>query len=502
MKSSAVYERLQTRLRDVTNLRAAAAVLEWDQEVNMPPKGTDARGRQLGTLNAHAHTLFTCEETGDLISQAGEDAEHLDPDARSLVNEAAYDYDRARRIPEVFVRRFSEARSRAYQAWLEARKRSDFALFLPHLETIVRLCREEAEYLGYRENPYDALLEGYERGMTTAELRRIFSVLGTSQRELTARIGAAQESPGPDWLRQSWDVNRQWEFSLRVLRDMGYDFDAGRQDRSAHPFTTNFSIHDVRITTRLSEDDFFSALFSSIHEGGHALYEQGFREEDEGLLLAAAPSLGMHESQSRLWENLIGRSLAFWTHYLPTLRELYPGQLDRVGAEQLYRAANRVSPSLIRVEADECTYNLHIILRFELEVALIEGNLAVADVPAAWNEKMKRYLGVIVPNDALGCLQDIHWSHGSFGYFPTYALGNLYAAQLFNTMKQEVPGFDAQIERGEFRGCLDWLRSRIHRTGRRKTAIEIIHEATGTPPEPGVFLAYLESKYGSLYNLG
>jgi len=501
MTVSSTYDVLRARMSDVCNLHAAAAVLEWDQEVYMPPSGGPARGRQLATLHAHAHTLFASPETGDLINALRERCDALEPDQQALLNEIAYDYDRAVRIPEGLVRRFSEARTAAYQAWLEARSRSEFRLFLPCLETLVGLCREKAECLGYADTPYDALLEEYERGMTTAQLRPVFELLAARQRDLAARVAALSPPEEPAWLRQRWDTARQWEFTEQVLRDMGFDFDAGRQDRSAHPFTTNFSIHDVRITTRLSEDDFFSALFSSVHEGGHALYEQGYLESDEGTVLASAPSLGMHESQSRLWENVIGRSLPFWTHYLPVLRKLYPGQLDGVSGEEVFRAANRVSPSLIRVEADECTYNLHVILRFELETALIEGSLAPADVPAAWNEKMRHYLDLEVPNDALGCLQDIHWSHGSFGYFPTYALGNLYAAQLLAAMERDLPGLWEGVGGGRFGECLAWLREKIHHVGRRKTAVEIIREVTGAAPGPEAFLGYLEAKYASIHNM-
>lgn len=500
MKASSAFETLCSRMRDVGNLRMASAVLEWDQEVCMPPKGAAARGRQLATLNAHAHTLFTAAEMGTLIQEAQEHGDALTTDEQSLLGEIAYDYERAARIPESLIRRFSEARSAAYHAWLSARKQSDFAAFLPHLETLVALSKEEAECLGYQETPYDALLENYERGMTASQLRPIFERLAGCQSELVARVADAPQ-PDTDWLRQTWNTDRQWVFTEQVLRSMGYDFEAGRQDKSAHPFTTNFSIRDVRITTRLSADDFFSALFGSIHEGGHALYEQGFPETDEGTVLASAPSLGMHESQSRLWENVIGRSLPFWRHFLPELRTLFPGQLDRVEACDLYRAANRVAPSLIRVEADECTYNLHIILRFEIEAGLIENSLAAKDVPAIWNEKMKQYLGLEVPDDARGCLQDIHWSHGAFGYFPTYALGNLYAAQLFEVMQRDLPDVWEQVGQGAFGGVLSWLRSHIHCVGRRKTAASLIEKVTGAPPSPEAFLAYLKTKYGSLYNL-
>ena len=495
------FTELQEHLSDIHNLHAAAAVLEWDMEVCMPPKGGAARGRQLATLSAVAHERFTDPKTQTLLSRVREAQSVLTADQQALLHEVGYAYQRAVRIPESFVRRFVEAHSGAYHSWLDARRQSDFSLFLPHLETLVSLSREKADYLGYEGSPYNALLEEYERGMTVAQLHTIFDEVAPRQRDLVTRIMNAPKQPDTKWLQQTWDIDKQWVFTEQVLRDMGYDFEAGRQDKSAHPFTTNFSIGDVRITTRLHSDDFFSALFSSIHEGGHALYEQGFREEDEGTVLAEAPSLGIHESQSRLWENIIGRSLPFWQHYLPVLRKIFPGQLDAVSAEQVCAAANRVMPSLIRVEADECTYNLHVILRFELETALIEGNLSAADIPAAWNEKMAAWLDVKVPDDAQGCLQDIHWSHGAFGYFPTYALGNLYASQLFDAMNTAVPCIMEDIGRGEFAPVLTWLRSNVHTIGKRKTAVEIVRDATGKEPSSSSFLKYLESKYTALYGL-
>ncbi len=501
MSNNDAYKELQERMRDIHNLRAAAAVLEWDMEVNMPPKGAAARGRQLATLSALAHAQFIAPSVGTLIERAREHQDTLTDDARVLLRETAYDYQRAARIPEAFMRRFATARTAAYHAWIDARRQSNFSLFLPHLETLVSLSQEKAERLGYEGSPYNALLEDYERGMTVAQLDTIFGALAPRQRALAARIMNAPQQPELSWLEQTWSEEKQIALTERVLRDMGYAFDAGRQDKSAHPFTTNFSIGDVRITTRVDQRAFFSALFSSIHEGGHALYEQGFREEDEGTLLAEAPSLGMHESQSRLWENIIGRSLPFWRHYMSAARELFPGMLDSIAPEQAYAAANRVTPSLIRVEADECTYNLHIILRFELETALIEGALDAADIPTAWNEKMASWLGVEVPNDADGCLQDIHWSHGAFGYFPTYALGNLYGAQLFDAMSADIPDMMERVGRGEFADVLRWLRDNVHSVGRRKTALEIIEDVTGRQPSAAPFLTYLETKYAALYDL-
>ena len=501
MSKENAFELLQERLRDIHNLRAASAVLEWDMEVCMPPKGAKARGSQLATLSALAHQQFTDEETGKLLDAAQEVRDKLTADQQAILHEVKYEYQRAVRIPESFMRRFSEARSDAYHAWLEARSKSDFSLFQSQLEILVALVREKAEYLGYEESPYNALLEEYERGMTVAQLHTIFDEVAPCQRNLVERIINAPKQPDFAWLQQEWATDKQWAFTEQVLRDMGYDFEAGRQDKSAHPFTTNFSIGDVRITTRLHKDDLFSALFSSVHEGGHALYEQGFPQEDEGTILAEAPSLGIHESQSRMWENIIGRSLPFWQHYMPLLRETFPGQLEDVSAEQVYAAANHVAPSLIRVEADECTYNLHIILRFELETALLEGSLEVADVPAAWNEKVAAWLGVEVPDDAQGCLQDIHWSHGAFGYFPTYALGNLYAAQLFNAISEAIPGIMEQVGRGDFTSLLTWLRNNVHTVGRRKTTPEIVRDATGKDASAKSFINYLETKYSALYGL-
>ncbi|MCP4641944.1 MAG: carboxypeptidase M32, partial [bacterium] len=399
------------------------------------------------------------------------------------------------------VQRFAEEQSKAFEVWVKAREAADFAQFRPNLETLVDLLREKADLIGYDESPYDALLVEFERGVTAEDLKEVFSELARSQGDLVARIAKAPRKPDTAWTEQDWSEGAQWELTLRVLEDMGYDFDAGRQDKSVHPFTTNFDLYDVRLTTRVNKGELFSALTGSIHEGGHGLYEQGFLPMDQRTVLAEAPSLGMHESQSRMWENMIGRSLPFWRHYTPALREFFPGQADDVRPEQVYEAINRVEPSFIRVEADECTYNLHIIIRFEIEVAVMEGDLAVADIPGMWNAKVKEYLGLDVPDDARGCLQDIHWAHGAMGYFPTYALGNLYAAQIFERILHDVPNLWIQIESGDLSGLRDWLREHVHQVGRRQLAPQLVEELTGAPPSAAAYLRYLESKYGELYGL-
>lgn len=491
-------ESLKARLGEVIDLNSAMALMHWDQEVCMPPKAAPARGRQLATVAALAHRLHTAPEVGEWIARLRDDGRIRGDDA-ALVAEAAYDYERATRLPESFVETFAQEQSRAYEAWAAARKESRFALFQPHLERLIELSRQKAEYLGYAETPYDALLEDHERGMTAARLRDIFADLAPKQSALLRRIMDAPGQPNFPWLDQEWAADAQWNFTVDVLKDMGYDFDAGRQDKSVHPFTTNFDLYDVRITTRIDPADLFSALTGSIHEGGHALYEQGFLEKDQRTVLAAAPSLGIHESQSRLWENLIGRSLPFWKFYGPKLARAHAGKLDGVAPEDLYRAINRVRPSLIRVEADECSYNLHVILRFEIEMALFDGSLAAADLPEAWNAKMRAHLGLEVPDDARGCLQDIHWSHGSFGYFPTYALGNLYSAQLMERIEADLPMVWEEIGDGEFSGLLAWLRRNVHEVGRRKRTPEIIRDVTGAEPDSGAFMRHLERKYGGLY---
>lgn len=501
MSDQPPHELLKERVGEVIDLRAAIALLQWDQEVNMPPKAAEARGRQLATLSAIAHERFTSADMGALVAEAASEAKTLDYDARRLVEETAHDYEKATRLPTAFVEKLAGAESAAYEAWTRARKESDFGLFKPHLAGIVELLRQKADYFGYQDSPYDALLDEYERGMTTKAVREVFAELAVEQSKLVAAIAKSSVQPDVAWIDQDYDEQAQWDFTLRVLRDMGYDFDAGRQDKSVHPFTTNFDLYDVRVTTRMDPRDPFSALTGSMHEGGHALYEQGFRPEDRRTLLAEGVSLGIHESQSRMWENMIGRSLPFWRHYHHEFVRLHAPRLDQRTPEDLYRAINRVEPSFIRVEADECTYNLHIILRFEIEVDLIEGRLRVDEVPECWNAKVKQYLGLDVPNDAKGCLQDIHWSHGAMGYFPTYALGNLYAAQLFEQIQRDLPGLWADVERGDFAPLLGWLREHVHQYGRRLLPGELIEKATGAKPTAEPYLNYLRKKYGALYGL-
>jgi carboxypeptidase Taq len=494
MKMTATrMEALRARMGETLDLRGALALLEWDQEVYMPAKGAEGRGRQLATLSALAHRQFTSDDVG-LLLDACEDGE-LSGDEACMVAEIRYDYERARCLPEAFVHRFTEAQSRGYHGWVRAREASDFSAFQSHLEELVGLLKEKADYVGYEESPYDALLGEFERGMTKAQLDPLFASLSEAQGALLRRLAEADDPGRHDWLEQTWEEDAQWEMSLRLLEDMGFDFEAGRQDRAVHPFTTNFGLRDVRLTTRSDSGEPFSCLTGSLHEGGHGLYEQGYRAADEGTWLAEAPSLGIHESQSRLWENFVGRSRPFWEHYTPVMAQHFPKALSGVACEAVYGAINRVRPSFIRVEADECSYNLHIVLRYEIEVALMEGAITVAEIPELWNAKMKDYLGLEVSNDAEGCLQDVHWSHGAMGYFPTYALGNLYAAQLFEKIQEDLPQLWNDIREGHFAPLLGWLRAHVHHVGRRKQAAQIVEDATGKAPDSGAFLRYLERKF-------
>jgi carboxypeptidase Taq len=492
---------LREMLGSVADIRSALALLEWDQETHMPPRGGGARASQIATVSAIAHREFTNPALGDALNRLHEKAADIDPDDAILVAETLYDYNRARRLPERFVQELAHEQSRAFHAWVKARAESNWPQFQPHLEKIVGLLRQKAELLGYQGSPYNALLDDFERGMTAEQLLDIFNGLGARQSALVKEIADTGRQPDGAWLDQNWHEHAQWEFTMLVLKDLGFNLDAGRQDKSAHPFTTTIDIADVRITTRIDTQNPFKALAGSIHEFGHALYEQNFLEKDRRTPLANAPSLGLHESQSRGWENIIGRSLPFWTHYAPLLQQQFPGHLNDVTPQQIYRVVNRVEPSLIRVDADECTYNLHIILRFEIEAALIEGKMNVAEIPEAWNAKVNQYLGIDVPDDARGCLQDVHWAHAAIGYFPSYALGNLYAAQMFEVIQRDLPGLWDNVQKAEFAPLREWLRTHVHVHGRRKTARQLVKQISGKEPASEPYLSYLETKYRNLYGL-
>ena len=494
---------LKLLLGEIDDLQKAAAVLEWDQQTYMPPGGIAARADQLATLQRLAHDRFVSADIGELLETLRPSVEATAPDSDDacLLTVTQRQYDKARKLPSHFVAKFAHTTAVAQNLWQQARAAKDFVKFQTVLAEVVELVRQEAEYLGYRAHIYDPLLDKYEPDMTTAEVQAVFSALKQALIPLIQQIAHRDEPAPPDVLAGTFDIEPQWEFGLAVLRQIGYDFTRGRQDRSAHPFTTTFSPDDVRITTRLNPTLLTSAIFSSIHEGGHALYEQGIPPALARTPLGNGASMAVHESQSRFWENVIGRSREFWIYFLPRLQSLFPAQLSNVTVDQVYRAINLVRPDYIRVEADEVTYNLHIFLRFELETALLAGEIEVEDLPELWREKMKAYFDLTPPDAALGVLQDIHWSIGAFGYFPTYTLGNVLSMQFGQGLRRDLPEMDDLVQRGEFQPLLQWLRDHLHVHGAKFTPQELVRRVTGEPLNPQPYITYLQTKYGQLYGL-
>jgi carboxypeptidase Taq len=497
--TDAVQE-LKNHLGEVADLSTAAAVLEWDQLTYMPRGGADARAQALATLAGLSHEKLISTRTGDLLNAAAAEtaAGDRDSDEVRLVKVTRREYDRQRKVPTDWVGEFTRVTSTATNVWEKAKARSDFALFRPHLERIVAMRREYVEFFAPYDSIYDPLLDGFEPGMKTAEVSAVFSILRPALVDLVQKTTARASAVDDRCLQGDFDEARQWDFGVQVLKRLGYDFDRGRQDRSAHPFTTSFSHDDVRITTRFHRDLVASALMSTVHEGGHALYEQGVAPALGRTPLAGGASMAMHESQSRMWENLIGRSRPFWKVFYPLFQTTF-AEFAKVPMESFYRALNKVTPSLIRVEADEVTYNLHIMLRFELELALLQGDLAVKDLPAVWNQKMKDYLGILPPDDARGVLQDVHWSGGSMGYFPTYALGNLVSVQLLDAAKSQSPQITKDLDRGEYGTLLAWLRENVHRHGAKFESPELLRRVTGEPLTPQPYIRYLQTKFGEIY---
>jgi len=492
------YEEFLGRIRELHHLHSAVAMLNWDQQTYMPSKAAPLRAGQLEALAGVIHERTTAPRLLALLDELTAAGEELDDGGRIDVRETRRVVERTRRVPRELVQEISRTQPLAQQHWLAAREQADFALFAPWLEKMVALKRRVAEALGYEQTPYDPLLDEYEPGATAAEVDRVLTALRPRLVAMTRAIADSSLEPRRELLERSFPLDGQQAFSAWLLRQMGYDFTAGRLDVAPHPFTIG-NLWDVRITTRYRADRITQSIFATLHEGGHALYEQGFDPAHLGTPRASAASLGIHESQSRMWENLVGRSLAFWEFAFPFLQAFFPDQTRDVTLEDWYPAINDVRPTCIRVEADEVTYNLHIILRFELERALIEGRLPVADLPGAWNEGLRELLGVEPPDDRQGVLQDIHWAMGLFGYFPTYALGNLYAAQLFETATREVPDLMGRLTRGDLLSLKSWANERIHRPGQEHRPVDLIRGVTGEEPSVEHLISHLRRKYSPLY---
>lgn len=498
------FQELKTRLLEVNDLSAAAGVLYWDQSTYMPPGGTVARGRQMATLSRLAHEKFTDPAIGKLLNALTpyEDSLPYDSDEASLLRVTRRDYERAIKIPAEFTAEVTKHTSESYQVWTEARPANDFEAVRPYLEKTLDYSRQAANFFPGYEHIADPLIESSDYGMTATDVRRIFAEL---RGELVPIAKAITEQPPADdaCLHQHFPVEKQIAFSMDAAQQFGYDLNRGRQDKTHHPFMTKFSLGDVRITTRSKEDDLGDALFSTLHETGHALYEQGIRMELEGTPLAGGTSSGVHESQSRLWENIVGRSRGFWQCFYPKLQSTFPEQLGSVPLDEFYRAINKVERSLIRTDADEVTYNLHVMLRFDFELALLEGTLEIRELPDAWRERFDADFGIVPPDDKDGVLQDVHWYFGLIGgSFQGYTLGNILGAQFFATALKAHPGIPSQIEKGDFGTLHTWLKENLYQHGSKYTALEIIERATGSSLLIEPYMAYLRTKYGKLYDLG
>lgn len=499
MTTAGLYNSYVQTLQRIADVRRAHDVLQWDQETYLPRNGAHFRGQQLSTLSELAHQLFTDEALGNLLQELlGKD--DLSAEQQRNIAVSWDDYSKARKYTPHFARRLSGQTNKTFHAWMEARRQNAFSFFERDLDALILLKREEADLLGYYGHPYNALLDEFERGATVAFLDSTFTNLLPRLQEVLQRI-AARPQVEDSFLKQHFPKDAQWAWSMGLLKSLGFDFSAGRQDVSEHPFSTSFSPQDVRITTRIDETDFGNMTWSCIHEVGHALYEQGLPTAQYGLPLGEACSYSIHESQSRLWENHIGRSKPFWSAQYPGLRQRFPGQFKNTDAEQFYKGINKVQPSLIRTEADEITYHFHVYIRYELEKRLLEGSLKTSDIPAYWNAQYKQWMDVTVPDDKRGCLQDVHWSHGSFGYFPTYSLGSFYAAQFYAQAKKELPHLDAAVSRGNTGVFLSWLREGVHAKGKFFTSADLCRSLTGSRLDVSHFMTYVLEKWSEIYTL-
>ena len=497
MNSDKAYEELIRVSRETTLLGSCHQMLQWDAEICMPHGGVRHRGEQMALLAGIVHDRATDPRIGDLLGAIESSPLVSDPESNEAVNvrEIRRSFDRETRLPRRLVEELARVSAMSSQAWADARDRDDFPSFAPWMEQTFELAREKADAYGHTGTRYDALLDEYEPGMTVDQLSPLFANLRAQLVPLVSSLREKSGMPSASKAVREFPLDRQRAFAEGVAVKVGFDIDGGRFDLGPHPFCAFIGPGDVRLALRYHTDNFASGFLAVLHETGHALYEQGLETAHYGTPMGEAVSLGVHESQSRLWENMVGRSRGFWLQFYPELQAMFPESLEDVSLESFRREMNHVAPGLIRVEADEVTYNLHIIVRFELERALLAGNLRATDVPGAWAELYQQYLGVTPDNDRNGCLQDIHWSEGLIGYFPTYTLGNMYAAQIFNAAEREVGPLEEAFAKGEFRALREWLGRKIHRHGKRYRAVDLVERATGMPPDPSALARSLSHRY-------
>lgn len=500
--SNETLEKLIDHTRQTAILASVDELLNWDQRTLMPKSAEAYRSDQITLINGMVHQRNTDPKVGEWLDELAEQfpVDSTD-DAAVTVHQLHKQYNKEKNVPAKLVEEISRARVKAHSAWVRARETDSFSEFAPNLKTIVNLFKEKTEAIGYTDCAYDVLLDDYEPDAKTAEVTAVFAELKDGLVPLIQEIGESSVRPDATIIERDFDIDAQRTFGLAAASAIGFDFDAGRLDVTHHPFCCTVGPKDCRITTRYNKNHFNGAFFGTLHEAGHGLYEQGLREEQFGLPPGEYCSLGIHESQSRLWENLVGRSRSFWEHFFPKAQSTFSNSLGDVSLEQFYGAVNDVEPSLIRVEADEATYSLHIIIRFEIEQEIFNGTLDVDDFPDAWNQKYVEYLGIKPPNDSDGVLQDVHWCEGLFGYFPTYALGNLYAAQFYSAAEKEIGDLNSHFRKGEFQPLLDWLRKNVHVTGKSRSAANILKDSTGETLSPTPMIAGLRKKYSEIYAL-
>ena len=493
-------EELKKEFSEITRLNHIRALLEWDEKVNLPTGSFGGRAEQSALMSKIVHERLVSDKIGKLINES-EKLDSLGLIDTAFLREAKRDYEQEAKLPTELVEEISKTASLGHIKWVEARKKDNFSIFQPLLEKMVGLQIEVAEKLGTHSDPYSTLIDLYEPGATYDWIAKIFSKSKQDLDTIIKKLDASNDKPDFSILTQKWEAEKQWDFSIEVVKGLNYDFTKGRQDKSAHPFTTSLSSTDTRFTTRINENFFSTCLFGSIHECGHALYDMGFMEEIHDNVLANGCSMGIHESQSRMWENIVGRGKEFWKFWYPKLEKSFPSNLKGISMEEFHRSINTVQPSLIRVDADEVTYGMHVMLRFELEKDIIEGNVNVNELPEIWNSKMEDYLGITPPNDADGVLQDVHWSSGYVGYFPTYYIGTLYAAQIYNHALKNNPTLLMDFENGNFSNLLTYLRENVHQYGRIHHANDLIQKITGEDLNPDYFIEYVKKKFYPIYGI-